>query len=394
MYFWYYILVLLCILALKEAIMIKRTVQKAIDKRMFGGKAILLFGPRQAGKSTLIISILKNKEYLYLNGDESDIREELTNTTSTKLKSLVGNKKIVFIEEAQRIHNIGLTLKLFTDQIKGVQVIATGSSAFELANKVSEPLTGRKFEFRLYPISFEEMVNHHGLLAEKRLLSHRMLYGYYPEIITKIGEEKLFLNLLANSYLYKDLLMLEQINKPQLLEKLLKALALQVGSEVSYQELGQTIGSDRKTVEKYIDLLEKAYVLFKLPAFNRNVRNEIKKGKKIYFYDCGIRNAIINEFRPFETRMDKGALWENFVIAERMKLLQYHGLDTKQYFWRTSQQQEIDLIEETDRQLAAFECKVSETKKTRFPQTFTENYHPLTSLVITPKNVEDFLLLQ
>lgn len=285
-------------------------------------------------------------------------------------------------------------LKLFTDQLKHVQVIATGSSAFELSSKVNEPLTGRKYEFMLYPLSFAEMVNAHGLLEEKRRLEQRMIYGYYPEIASKPEEGKELLKSLADSYLYKDLLMLEQIKKPVILDKLLKAIALQVGSEVSYQEVAQTINSDPKTVEKYIDLLEKVFVLFRLPALNRNVRNEIKKGKKIFFYDCGIRNAIIGDFKPVASRTDAGALWENFVIAERVKFLRYQGLNTKIYFWRTTQQQEIDLIEEGENGLKAFEFKWGKTNKAHFSQTFTENYPNSVNTVITPDNVEDFLIAQ
>ena len=373
--------------------MIKRTFQTSMQKRMFKGKAILLFGPRQAGKSTLVEALLEaqDEEWLYLNGDDADVREILTNTTAAKLKAIIGNKKIVFIDEAQRVPNIGLTLKLITDQIKDVQVIATGSSAFELSSQVNEPLTGRKYEFMLYPLSFSEMVQHHGLLEEKRLIEHRMIYGYYPEIVTKQGEEEELLKLLAGSYLYKDLLMLEQIKKPLLLEKLLKALALQVGSEISYPEIAQTIGSDQKTVDKYIDLLEKTFVVFRLPALNRNVRNEIKKGKKVYFYDCGIRNAIINNFKPINARTDVGAMWENFLISERVKYLRYHGLDATQYFWRTTQQQEIDLVEDYDDKLKAYEFKWGKTEKVRFPQTFTTNYPEATTKIISPDNVEDFI---
>jgi uncharacterized protein len=373
--------------------MINRQLEITIKERFFRGKALLLFGPRQSGKSTLIENLLKSqdKEWLYLNGDDADVREILTNTTATKLKAIAGNKEIVFIDEAQRIVNIGLTLKLFTDQIKGVQVIATGSSAFELSSQVNEPLTGRKYEFMLYPLSFSEMVKHHGLLQEKRLIEHRLIFGYYPEIVSKPGEESELLKLLANSYLYKDLLTLEQIKKPLLLEKLLKALALQVGSEISYHEIAQTIGSDTKTVDKYIDLLEKTFVVFRLPAFSRNVRNEIKKGKKVYFYDCGIRNAIINNFKSLSTRTDTGALWENFVIAERMKFLRYQNIDTTYYFWRTTQQQEIDLIEETIETLAAYEFKWSKTERVRFPQTFTENYPNVETRIISPENIEEFI---
>lgn len=374
--------------------MIQRILQDTIQKDLFKGKALLLFGPRQSGKSTLIQTILKNKDHLYLNGDDADVRETLTNTTATKLKAVTGNKKIVFIDEAQRIQNIGLTLKLFTDQLQDIQVIATGSSAFELSSQVNEPLTGRKYEYMLYPLSFAEMVAHHGLLQEKRLLDHRLVYGCYPEIVTKPGEERRLLKLLASSYLYKDLLMLEQIKKPLILEKLVKALALQIGNEINYQELAQTIGGDGKTIDKYIDLLEKAYVVFRLPALNKNVRNEIKKGKKVYFYDCGIRNAVINNFEAIDSRTDAGALWENYVIAERMKLLHYNNIDVKQYFWRTTQQQEIDLIEESSDQWAAFEFKRNAKAKVRFSQTFSDNYTNSTMLVISPANVEDFLLIQ
>lgn len=372
--------------------MIQRTFKKKIQERLFKGKALIIFGPRQSGKSTLVEEVLRDVEHLYLNGDDADVREVLTNTTATKLKVMIGNHKIVFIDEAQRIPNIGLTLKLFTDQIKAVQVIATGSSAFELSSQVNEPLTGRKYEFMLYPMSFGEMVLHHGLLEEKRLIEHRMVYGYYPEIVSKIGEEAELLKLLANSYLYIDLLMLEQIKKPLILSKLLKALALQVGSEVNYNELAQIVGSDPKTVDKYIDLLEKTFVVFRLPAFSRNLRNEIKKGKKVYFLDCGIRNAIISNFKPVSSRTDVGALWENFVISERLKHRAYNNIDAEQYFWRTTQQQEIDFIEETSESLDTYEFKWSTTAKPKLPTTFSTSYPNANFNIITPKNVEEFLL--
>lgn len=374
--------------------MLKRVLEAIIENRFVKGKAILIFGPRQSGKSTLVETLLEGKEHLYLNGDDADVKELLTNTTATRLKSIAGKNNIVFIDEAQRIPNIGLTLKLFTDQLKNIQVIATGSSAFELSSQVNEPLTGRKYEFMLYPLSFAEMVVNDGLVKEKRMIEHRMIYGYYPEIVTKTGEEKELLKLLANSYLYKDLLMLDQVKKPLILEKLLKALALQVGNEISYQEIGQIIGSDSKTVDRYIDLLEKTYVIFRLPALNRNVRNEIKKGKKVYFYDCGIRNAVINNFNPVNSRTDVGALWENFIIAERIKFLRYNNIDASQYFWRTTKQQEIDLIEEHNGRLNAYEFKWSKNKKVRFPQTFTDNYPGSETFTISPDNVEEFLLIK
>ncbi len=373
--------------------MIKRQLEANIKSRLFKGKAMLIFGPRQSGKSTLVEKLLEaqTEPWLYLNGDELDAREQLTNTSSTKLKNIIGKHRIIFIDEAQRIPNIGITLKLFTDQLKDVQVIATGSSAFELSAKVNEPLTGRKYEFMLYPFSFAEMCNHHGLLIEKRMVEHRMIYGYYPEIVANQNDEEELLKLLASSYLYKDLLMLEQIKKPVILEKLLKALAFQIGSEVSYNELGQMVEADKGTVEKYIDLLEKAFVVFRLPALNRNVRNEIKKGKKIYFYDCGIRNAIINNFIPFTSRQDTGALWENYIIAERMKYLRYNNLQVDQYFWRTNQQQEIDLVEEHLGNLTAYEFKWNEKAKVRFPHTFTNNYKGVETKIISPSNLEEFI---
>jgi predicted AAA+ superfamily ATPase len=370
--------------------MIFRYIQPLIEARLFKGKAILVFGPRQSGKSTLIEAILQGREYFYLNGDDADVRELLTNTSASRLKAVFGNHKIVFIDEAQRILNIGLTLKIITDQIKEVQVLVSGSSAFELSSQVNEPLTGRKYEFMLYPLSFGEMVRHHGLLEEKRMLEQRLIFGYYPEIVTRPGEEKELLKLLANSYLYKDVLMLEQIKKPALLDKLLKALALQIGCEINHSEIAQTIGSDSKTVDKYIDLLEKTFVVFRLPALNRNVRNEIKKGRKVYFYDCGIRNAVINNFKPLSSRTDVGALWENFLVAERMKYLRYNGIDATSYFWRTTQQQEIDLIEEYEDKFLAYEFKWGK-QKVRFPQTFAANYANTETKVISPENVEEFI---
>lgn len=381
------------ILLLKHLIMIHRLLQQTIKQRLFKGKALLVFGPRQCGKSTLVEAVLKGHDYLHLSGDDSAVREALANTSIATLKNIIGKYQIVFIDEAQRITGIGLTLKLITDQFKNVQVIATGSSAFELADRVNEPLTGRKYEFTLYPLSFGEMVGHHGFLTEKQLVDYRMVYGYYPEIVTKQTEAKELLKLLAGSYLYKDLLMLEQVKKPALLEKLLKALALQVGSEVSYNELAQTTGANKQTVEKYIDLLQKAYVIFVLPALSRNMRNEIKKGKKIYFYDCGIRNAIINNFNPMASRTDAGALWENYIIAERLKYLHYNNLAVTQYFWRTPQQQEVDLVEEHEGGLLkAFEFKWGSSSKARFPQTFTTNYPGTETLVVSPANMEKILM--
>ncbi len=316
----------------------------------------------------------------------------LSSATSTRLKTIVGSAKIIFIDEAQRIQDIGLTLKLFVDQLPDIQVIASGSSSFELAGRVSEPLTGRKYEYMLFPLSFGEMVNHHGLVDEKRMIEHRLIFGSYPEIVVKQDEEKELLKLLAGSYLYKDLLTLDQMKKPVLLEKIVRALALQIGSEVSYHEIGQLVGADNETVEKYVSLLEQAFVVFRVPALSRNVRNEIKKGKKIYFYDTGVRNAVIANFSHLRSRTDVGPLWENYLMSERVKLLRNSGIDAQRYFWRTTQQQEIDYIEDREGKLTAFEFKWNEKSRTRFPKTFTDNYKVERTAAITPKVVEDFCI--
>ncbi len=313
---------------------------------------------------------------------------------TAQLKRLIGTKKIIYIDEAQRLNNIGLTLKMITDQIKTVQVIATGSSAFELANKTNEPLTGRKYEYTLFPLSFIEMSKHTNWLEEKTLLHDRLLYGYYPEIVSSSstrGAER-SLRLLSESYLYKDILALDGIKKPQLLEKLITALALQVGSEVSFNELARLTGSNNHTVEKYIDVLEKAFIIFRLPSYSKNIRNELKKSKKVYFYDNGIRNAVIGNFSPINSRTDKGALWENFLVSERRKFLGYQQDFTRRsYFWRTQQQQEIDYIEETYEKLYAWEFKWSPKVKVKFPEVFLKAYPNSETGIATSEDFEAFI---
>lgn len=365
------------------------------QQRLFKGKALLIFGPRQAGKSTFaeqLLALNKDKKSLYLNGDDDDTQELLAKPNATKLKNILGNNEILFIDEAQRIPNIGIVLKIIIDQIKNVQVIATGSSAFELANKTSEPLTGRKYEMQLFPLSFAELANEFGLLEAKRQLEQRLIYGSYPEIITHPADAEEHIKLLANSYLYKDLFRLEQMSKPALLEKIVRALSLQVGSEVNFNELSQLVQADHKTVEKYIDLLEKAFVIFRLPALSGNVRNEIKKGKKIYFYDNGIINAVTGNFLPLHKRTDAGHLWENYIVSERKKYLAQHNLDHKSYFWRTVQQQEIDYVEIHQQETLAVEIKWNSQSKVRFSSTFLQNYQNVSPLLVTPDNLEDFLI--
>lgn len=377
-----------------QSVMVRREQTNYAKARLFKGKALLVFGPRQVGKTTFVQNLIAylNKKTLFLNGDESDVLVLFESPNVTKLKNIIGDNEILVIDEAQRITNIGIVLKIIVDQIKSVQVIATGSSSFELANKLNEPLTGRKYEMFLYPIAFSEMVAHSGLLEEKRALEQRLIYGNYPEIITHPIDAKEHIKLIANSYLYKDLFLLDQISKPVLLQKIVKALALQVGSEVNYNELSKLIQIDNKTVEKYIDLLVKAFVIFKLPALSNNVRNEIKKGKKIYFYDNGIINAVTGNFNPLTQRTDVGSLWENYIISERIKHLNIQQNEASPYFWRTTQQQEIDYIEKNEDQILACEIKWNAKTKYKIPVTFSTNYANVTSKIVSPENYEEFLL--
>ena len=374
--------------------MIQRFLTQKIDDYLHKGKAILLLGGRQIGKTTLLQQLfLENDDIIWFNGDELDVQAMFSNTSADRLRNIFGNKKIVVIDEAQRISDIGLRMKLITDQIKDIQLIATGSSAFELADVVNEPLTGRKWEFKMYPLSFAEMVAHHGLLKEKRLLPQRLVYGCYPEVVTSEGNERKILKYLTDSYLYKDILTFNKIKKSDALIKLLQALAYQVGSQVSYNELSQIVGIDSKTVEVYIQLLEQCYIIFRLPSFSRNMRNELKNSKKVYFYDNGIRNALISNFSPIEIRTDTGALWENFIISERLKFTEYNDIWSNRYFWRTKEQNEIDYIEERDGTLYAYEFKFNPKRKAKIPNSFLQNYPTSVFEEITPENLEDFILL-
>jgi predicted AAA+ superfamily ATPase len=374
--------------------MISRAIESRLKQYITGQKIILLFGARQVGKTTLLenADCLKPFKTLFLNGDESDTKELLSNPNSIRLKYAFENYQLVIIDEAQEIENIGTCLKIINDKLKEVKVIATGSSAFELANRANEPLTGRKFELMLYPFTFAEMVQHNSFIEELRMIDFRLIYGYYPEVVNNPANEPEVLKLIANSYLYKDILRLEQIKKSSLLEKVLKALALQIGNEVSYNEIAQLCNTDNKTIERYIDVLEKAYIIIILPAYNKNIRNEIKKGKKIYFWDNGIRNAVLGNYTPIQSRTDAGALWENFLVSERLKQNRYLNKSVNSFFWRTTQQQEIDYIEETPDGFHVFEFKLNPRAKAKLPRKFEENYKVLNYYIINKENIETFLL--
>ncbi len=362
-------------------------------KRMFKNKAFLVFGPRQTGKTTFVETLLQkiNKATLSLNGDDADVREMLAKPNATQIAQLLSGYEILFIDEAQRINEIGLLLKIIVDRFKNVQVIATGSSAFELSGKVNEPLTGRKYEMMLLPFSYAELISNSDFLTEERSIEQRLIYGAYPEIINDPQNAEEHLKLLADSYLYKDLFALEQISKPALFQKIVKALALRVGSEVNFSELAQLVKADQKTIEKYINLLEKAFVIFSLPAFSGNVRNEIKKNRKIYFYDNGIINSVTRNFNSLSNRNDVGALWENYIISERIKYLQQNQLEAETFFWRTTQQQEIDYIEKTGENLLAVEFKWNRKAKAKIPITFLKAYENVSTQLISRDNRFEFL---
>ncbi len=369
--------------------MITRSLLSVVQGRMYQGKAIIVVGARQVGKSTLLHHIVEKsgQDALILDCDDPTTRSLLTNANTERLQAIVANHRIVMIDEAQMVPNIGVTLKLIVDKRPDVQLLVSGSSALELRSNINEPLTGRKFEYQLYPISSSELIADKGLVYLMQTLEQRLIYGSYPDVLNHQASARELITNIAESYLYKDLLSIEQVRKPILIQKLLVALALQIGSEVSYNELAQTIGSDSKTVEKYIDLLEKCYVIFRLNALSRNMRTELKKGKKVFFYDNGVRNALLQNFQPLDMRSDTGALWENFVISERIKRNHYMGHLANYYFWRTTEQQEIDLIEEHDGQFSAFEMKWNPKKaNAALPKPFMDNYSPTSATIVTPDN--------
>jgi predicted AAA+ superfamily ATPase len=372
--------------------MFARTIENIIKKKINSGKAIVVVGARQVGKTTLLNEILKDKDFLFLDADDPSTRSLLQNPTTEQIRTFIGEHRYIFIDEAQRIPGIGLTLKIITDQFKGVQLFVSGSSSFDLGNELNEPLTGRKWEYELFPISWEEYENEIGFIKSEQQIENRVIYGFYPEVINNQGNERETLKNLVNSYLYRDILAFSDIRKPEVLEKLLQALALQMGNEVNYNELSQLIEINKITVQKYIDILEKGYIVFRLNSFSRNIRNEIKQNRKIYFYDNGIRNMILGNFSPLDLRVDKGALWENFLVSERRKQNLYKDTFAKMYFWRTKQQQEIDLVEEIGGRVTGYEFKWNAKQKVRLPKTFIESYKA-EQKVIDRNNFREFVVL-
>lgn len=373
--------------------MIERLLRDLIEKRLYRNKAIIVVGPRQVGKTTLLRMLVADtqRKVLMWNCDEPDVRRKLAEPTSTELRAEIGDADLILIDEAQRVRNIGITLKLMIDNFPEKQLVVTGSSAIELSNSINEPLTGRKYEYVMYPFSTEELINEFGAQEERRMLERRLVYGSYPEVVNNAGAEREVLTDLVGNYLYKDIFSFQDVRKPEIIEQLLQALALQVGSEVSFSELGKLLGMNSVTVQRYVDLLEKSFVVFHLRSFSRNVRTELKKSRKIYFWDNGVRNAVIGDFKALGLRTDVGVLWENYVISERLKHNAYSSFYGNSHFWRTQLQQEVDYVEDIDGVLHAYEFKWIKTKQPRLTETFAKNYPDHTFEVVSPENFQRFV---
>lgn len=359
-------------------IMISRILENSIEADLFKGKIIILYGARQVGKTTLVESILQKfgEKGRFLNCETLSVEQNLKEAEPDKLRAFFGNYKIIGLDEAQNIPNIGRILKVFIDSVKDIQIIATGSSSFELADKTSEPLTGRVFHHILYPLSALEIKGGSDWISFDGKIDQLLRFGSYPEVY--LSDEKYAkrkLGEISTSYLFKDLLKLEGVRKSSLLKNLILLLALQLGKEVSYNELSTTLQVSHLTIQKYIDLLEQNFVIFRLNAFSRNLRKEISKSIKVYFFDLGIRNALINNYNPLSLRNDVGALWENFCIAERIKSNSYSHRQVNSYFWRTYDQNEIDYVEEINGIITGYEIKYSPKQKVKVPKLFTETYN-------------------
>jgi len=377
--------------------MVKRIIQEQIEKVLYKGKVIILYGARRVGKTTLSKHIVKTQEKagkkcVYLNCESLNVKPRLETTNEIALKDYLGNNDLVVLDEAQNINKIGHVLKLLVDTYPDMQIIATGSSSFDLANQVGEPLVGRSRVFKLYPFSVSELSAEHNLFELQGRLENILRFGLYPSVFGSDEDDaKDELDDIASNYLYKDILAFENIKNSAMLLNILRYLALQISGEVSYHEIGQQLGISHLTVKKYIDLLEKCFIIFQLNAFSRNKRNEISKSKKVYFYDIGIRNALIDNFNPLDRRNDVGALWENFCITERIKHNEYTKNRANQYFWRTYSGQEIDYIEEGSGEIKGFEFKYNPNTKFKKPSNFLEAYPDAEIEVVHRENWFEFL---
>jgi uncharacterized protein len=358
-------------------------------------KVLVIYGPRRVGKTTLINEFLKKTTLPYKSesGENMLVQQVLSSSNFELIKEYCSGYELLVFDEAQNIPSVGKGLKIIADQVPGIRVIATGSSSFDLSNKIGEPLVGRQRILKLFPLSLLELSTHYNRVELHQQLNTFLIYGLYPEVLTQssTAEKMRYLVDLVNAYLLKDILALENIRSPRLLLDLLRLLAFQVGSEVSLNELANTLKIDVKTVARYLDLLEKSFILFSLGGFSRNMRNEVTSKRKYYFYDLGVRNGVINAFNPMETRNDKGALFENFIIMERLKKKTYQAIYTNDFFWRTYTKNEIDLIEERDGKLFGFEFKWKGPKY-KAPKAWTEHYPESSVELITTENYLDFIL--
>ncbi len=362
-------------------------------KYFFKGFAIVLIGPRQVGKTTLIQKIADslNKKYVYYNCDDFDVKKSFENASLKQLAALVGNNEIIIIDEVQRVENIGVTLKLLVDSFKDRQFLVTGSSSLDIADKFFEPLTGRQLLFHLYPLSLNEVYENSTAIQIQKNIPWHLVFGMYPKVVTTQPDAEIILKNLAGQYLYKDVLAWKDIRKPDLLDKILHLLALQMGSEVSLNELATQLKVNVATVDSYIDLLEKSGVVFRLKSYSTNDRKEVTKMKKIYFWDNGIRNAILGRFELLTNRTDVGALWENFIIAERLKYNNNIQSNVRSYFWRSKQQQEIDYVELDNETLSGYECKWNTLGKGKPTKAFTNMYINATTQLLTPNDFIEFV---
>jgi predicted AAA+ superfamily ATPase len=375
---------------------INRIIESQITNLIGSNKVILILGTRRVGKTFLINSIQKNykSKLIFLNGEDFDVQEIIKNRSTSNYKRLVGDNKLIIIDEAQSIPEIGMALKLLIDTNPNLTIIATGSSSLDLMNKTGEPLTGRNYQFNLYPISQLELMSTENFLETKQNLEERLIFGSYPELINLVSndDKRNYLQQLVQSYLLKDILSFAAIKHSDKIVSLLRLIAYQVGSEVSYNELGTQLGMSRLTVETYLDLLSKVFIIYKLPSYSTNQRKEVTKSSKWYFFDNGIRNAIINDFRIPTLRNDIGNLWENYLVSERIKSNKYLNKTKELYFWRNYNQQEVDLIEVRDGAIATFEFKYSGNKKIKQPLSFKTLYPESTFECINKDNYLDFVV--
>ena len=377
--------------------MYKRTLIDIISNNLYKGKIIILYGARQVGKTTLLKQILEEQKKLgkkvaYFSCDLISIKSKLETINEQTIKDFFGDNDLILLDEAQTINQIGLLLKIIVDTYPNYQIIATGSSSFELSNQIGEPLVGRNRQFKLYSLSVKEITEKYNMFDVDAKIENILRFGTYPGIIDLPENEKIMdLDTLTSNYLFKDILAYDNIRNSSIILKLLKLLALQLGNEVSFNELAGQLGISSQTVKKYIDLLEKNFIVFTINSFSRNLRKELNKSVKIYFYDLGIRNALINNFNTLENRNDIGGLWKNFCIVERMKFNQYNNKFVNSYFWRTYQGEEIDYLEEYNGNLFAYEIKYKKDD-VRFPKSFLDTYKNVQTKVVNKNNWTKFLI--